>query len=253
MPKCATEYKALAQYIYDIDPYHHHMVIHNGDEFDPLYGEDFKLTGASLQTTEEDFRRVNSLTKQVIDRSAAAGKIWPVACDEPGDPSHALIPDDEDPDHFNARTNGLWGNLLAGGWGTEWYFGYQHPHSDLTCQDYRSRDLFWNMGVICINFFAKNNFPMTEMSSRNELISSKDDFCFAKEGDIYIALLKKGGESQLDLKEFEGDYSVKWFDPRNGGALQNGSIRSINGSGMQSLGTAPNNPEKDWVVVVRRN
>ncbi len=253
MPKCATEYKALAQYIHDIDPYHHHMVIHNGDEFDPLYGEEFRLTGASLQTTEEDFRRVNPLTKRVIDRSAAAGKTWAVACDEPGDPSHALIPDADDPEHFNARTNGLWGNLLAGGWGTEWYFGYQHAHSDLSCQDYRSRDLFWDMGVLCITFFAENDFPVTEMSSHNELVSSKGDFCFAKEGDTYIALLKKGGESQLDLRGFEGHYSVKWFDPRHGGALQNGSVRTIDGSGMQSLGRAPNDREKDWVLLIRRN
>ena len=163
-----------------------------------------------------------------------------------------MIPDDEDPKHFNARTNGLWGNLLAGGWGTEWYFGYQHPHSDLSCQDYRSRDLFWDMGVICIDFFAENDFPMTEMNSHNELISSKGDFCFAKEGDTYIALLKKGA-GQLDLKDHDGSYSVKWFDPRNGGTLHNGSVKSIKGNGMKSLGTAPNNPEKDWIVVVRQN
>ena len=228
------------------------LVIHNGEDFDPLYGPDSKLTGASLQTTEEDFRKVNRLTKEVIERSASAGKPWPVACDEPGDPSHALITDEEDPDHFNARTNGLWGNMLAGGWGTEWYFGYKHPHSDLTCQDYRSRDLFWDMGVICINFFAMNDFPVTEMSSQNQLISSEGDFCFAKEGDTYIALLKKGGESQLDLKPSNGEFSVQWFDPRNGGELQTGSVKTIRGSGKQSLGTPPSDTEIDWIVVVRR-
>ncbi len=252
MPKYAPEYKTLAQYLYDTDPYHHHMVIHNGEEFDPFYGEASKLSGASLQTSERDFRKVNQMTQQVIERSAAAGKIWAVACDEPGDASHALITDEEDPEHYHARTNGLWGHMLAGGWGTEWYFGYKHPHSDLSCQDYRSRDLFWDMGVLCINFFEKNDFPVTEMSSHNELISSEGDFCFAKEGDTYIALLKKGGESQLNLKELDGKYSVKWFDPRKGGSLQDGTVKSIEGSGMQSLGTAPNNPEKDWVVVIRK-
>jgi len=253
MPMYAPERKLQTQYIYDIDPYHHHMVIHNGQWFDPLYGKEFKLTGASLQTTEEDFRRVNPWVKKCIEEAKAAGKVWAVACDEPGDPSHALIPDSEDPEHFNARTNGLWGAMLAGAWGTEWYFGYKHPHSDLSCQDYRSRDLFWDMGVICINFFAENDFPVTEMSSMNELISSEGDFCYAKEGDTYLILLKKGGESRLNLKEFEGNYSVKWFDPRNGGALQDGSVKSIKGMGMKSLGTAPNNPEKDWIVVVRSN
>jgi len=253
MPLYPTERQALAQYIYDTDPYHHHMVIHNGDWFNPMYGNHSKLTGASLQTNKDDFSRVNSQVKRVIDEAEAAGKVWAVACDEPGDASHSLIPDEEDPEHYYARANGLWGTMLAGGWGTEWYFGYKHPHSDLTCQDYRSRDLFWDMGVICINFFAENDFPVTEMTSMNELISSEGDFCFAKEGDTYLILLKKGGESQLDLKEFEGSYSTKWFDPRNGGTLKNGSIKNIKGNGIQSLGIAPNDPEKDWVVVVHRN
>jgi len=204
------------------------MVIHNGDEFDPFYGKEFKLTGASLQTTEEDFRKVNRLTKEVIERSAAAGKPWPVACDEPGDPTHALITDDEDPEHFNARTNGLWGNMLAGGWGTEWYFGYKHPHSDLSCQDYRSRDLFWDMGKICIDFFANNDFPVIEMTS------------------------KKGGEEQVDFKNFDGSYSVKWYDPRKGGDFQHGSVKKIIGSGKKSLGKAPNKKDKDWVVLIQR-
>ena len=252
MTMSVADRRAQAQFVHDVDPYHHHLVIHNGEDFDPLYGEDFKLTGASLQTTEEDFRKVNRLTKEVIERSEAAGKPWPVACDEPGDPSHALITDAEDPDHFNARTNGLWGNVLAGGWGTEWYFGYKHPHSDLTCQDYRSRDLFWDMGVICTDFFAENDFPVTEMRSQNQLISSEGDFCFAKEGDTYIVLLKKGGESQLDLKESEGDFSVRWFSPRQGGALQSGSVKAIRGAGKHSLGTPPNSPKKDWIAVVRR-
>lgn len=252
MPKYATEYKALAQYIYDIDPYHHHLVIHNGEDFDPLYGPEFKLSGASLQTTEEDFRLVNPWTKKVIEQSAAAGKVWPVACDEPGDPSHALIPDDEDPDHFNARTNGIWGNLLAGGWGTEWYFGYKHPHSDLSCQDYRSRDLFWNMGKTAIDFFAHNDFPVTEMSSKNELVSSQGDFCLAKEGDTYIILLKKGTDATLDLKNFQNTYKVMWFNPRKEEPMHYGSIKNIKGSGKQSLGKAPYDSEKDWVVVVSR-
>ena len=191
IPLYETERRALTQYIYDSDPYHHHMVIHNGDWYTPLYGDQSKLTGASLQTDQEDFSRVNSQVKRIIEEAKVAGKVWAVACDEPGDASHSLIPDNEDPGHFNARTNGLWGAMLAGGWGTEWYFGYKHPHSDLTCQDYRSRDLFWDMGVICINFFAENDFPVTEMTSQNELISSKGDFCFAKEGDTYLILIKK--------------------------------------------------------------
>ena len=142
--------------------------------------------------------------------------------------------------------------MLAGGWGTEWYFGYKHAHSDLSCQDYRSRDLFWDMGTICTNFFAENDFPVSEMSSNNALISSEGDFCLAQEGNTYIVLLKKGGESQLDLKNFDGEYTVKWFDPRKGGKFQDGSVKKIKGKGMQALGKAPADLEKDWVVIVQK-
>lgn len=252
LPLYNTERRALAQYIYHTDPYHHHMVIHNGDWFTGMYGDQSKLTGASLQTDKEDFRNVNYLVGKVLNEASIAGKIWAVACDEPGDAEHSLIPDSEDPGHYNARTNGLWGAMLAGAWGTEWYFGYKHPHSDLTCQDYRSRDLFWEMGAICINFFAGNDFPLNDMSSKNDLLSTQGDFCLAKEGDCYIILLKKGGEAKLNLKEHKGKYSIKWFNPRKGGALKTGSKKIVKGDGFVSLGKAPSEENKDWILVVNR-
>lgn len=257
VPLTVPERRSLAQYIHDTDPYHHHMVIHNGAWFDELYGTQSKLTGASLQTNQQDFSRVNAQVKRVIDESSAVGQVWAVACDEPGDATHSLITDSEDPEHFNARTNGLWGAMLGGAWGTEWYFGYQHPHSDLTCQDYRSRDLFWDMGRICIDFFEEQDLPVTEMTSQNHLVSSNfpagpGDYCFAKKGEVYVILLKKGGEQQLDLNGAGGKYTVKWYDPRNGGELQNGSVQSIEGGSPRSLGTPPNAPDKDWVVLVQK-
>ncbi len=252
MPLTVSQRQALTQYIYDTDPYHHHMVIHNGAWFTEMYGDQSKLTGASLQTNRPDFSRVNAQVKRVIDEAQLVGKTWAVACDEPGDATHSLLTDGEDPDHIHARTNGLWGAMLAGAWGTEWYFGYQHPHSDLTCQDFRSRDLFWDMGRICLRFFQENDFPVDEMASVNELISSEGDFCFAKEGDTYIVLLKKGGESQLNLKNHEGVYTVSWYDPRQGGDLQRGSTQTIDGKGSQSLGMPPADPTSDWVVLVQK-
>jgi len=142
--------------------------------------------------------------------------------------------------------------MLAGAWGTEWYFGYKHPHSDLSCEDYRSRDLFWDMASICIAFFEKYKFPVNEMNSKNEVISSRGDFCFAKAGDSYIILLKKGGASMLNLEGEKGEYTVDWFNPRTGGALQKGALKSVKGGSKEGLGLPPSDEEKDWVVVVRK-
>ncbi|MDX1679881.1 MAG: malectin domain-containing carbohydrate-binding protein, partial [Akkermansiaceae bacterium] len=37
---------------------------------------------------------------------------------------------------------------------------------------------------------------------------------------------------------------------RNGGALQTGSVTSVNGGGSRNLGSAPNNATSDWVILV---
>ena len=252
VPLDENQRRALSAFIYETDSYHHHMVIHNGEWFTPLYGDQSKLTGASLQTNKEDFHLVNKKVQQVIDEAKTAGKVWAVACDEPGDHRHSLLPDEENPGHFNARTNGLWGAMLAGAWGTEWYFGYLHPHSDLSCEDWRSRDLFWDFGKICLDFFNSNDLPVNKMVASNELVSSDGDFCYALEGDTYIILLKKGGESTLDLKESKSRYTVTWYDTRNGGKLQKGEVKTIRGGGEKSLGLPPKDINKDWVVLVRK-
>lgn len=253
-PLDVAERIRLAEYISEIDPYKHHLVIHNGAWFDPLYGPNTKFTGASLQTNKADFSRVHSQTLKVLEEAKSAGKIWAVAVDEPGDAQHSLLTDTENPEHDNARKNGLWGAMMAGAWGTEWYFGYKHPHSDLSCQDFRSRDLFWDQGKICLDFFNTNKIPVWEMESDDSLISSEGDYVLAKPGESYVVYLKNGGESTLDLGNSNAEYDVSWYNPRKGGELQKGNIKTITGSGKYTLGLPPVRKERDndWVVLVKR-
>ena len=95
-----------------------------------------------------------------------------MACDEPGDAQHALRPDnDAGNSHDDGRKNALWGTLMAGGWGNEWYFGYAHAHSDLTLEDFRSRDAWWDYARYALEFFNDNDIPFWEMHNeqRNQL------------------------------------------------------------------------------------
>ena len=251
-PLDVAERIRLAEYVSSIDPYHHHIVIHNGNWFDGIYGPNTKFTGASLQTNMEDFSRVHQQTLRVLKEAKDAGKVWAVAVDEPGDAQHSLLPDAENPEHDNARKNGLWGAMMAGAWGTEWYFGYAHPHSDLTCQDYRSRDLFWDQGKICLEFFNNNKIAYWEMDSDDALISSQGDYVLAKPGVMYVVYLRNGGESTLDLGSFDNTFEVSWYNPRKGGTLLKGKTKTITGTGNQSLGLPPTKKErsKDWVVLI---
>ena len=238
---------AWANYFWTHDPYQHNIVIHNGANHYDLLGSASKITGFSLQTNRADFSQVHRQTKNYIDRSVAAGKPWVVACDEPGDASHALITDAEDPTRDNARKNGLWGNIMAGGAGIEWYFGYNHPHSDLTCQDYRTRQKIWNQCRYALEFFKKYEIPFWDMKCEDELTENTDDYVLCKPGEIYLVYLKRGGKVQLETTQ--GSFTYGWFNPRTGdgldGLLKTGSAKA----GQKVEVAAPDN--NDWLLMIR--
>ncbi len=245
----AEQRRAMAQYFYDNDPYHHHIVIHNGEWYDDLFGDQSKLTGASLQTNKPDFSRVYSQTRLLIKQSQEAGKPWAIACDEPGDAQHSLITDEEDPNHDNARKNALWGVFMAGGWGIEWYFGYKHPHSDLSCQDWRTRDKMWEQSRFALDFFKNYDIPFWTMRAQNER-SHSDDWVLASEWDASpyysVVYTKDGGDCVVDLPAGSFDYG--WFNPQSGTGLT-GLVNAGSVSGKKNTKlSAPN--ARDWVLLI---
>jgi hypothetical protein len=57
--------------------------------------------------------------------------------------------------------------------------------------------------------------------------------------------------TSLNIGDSGKIFSVKWFDPRNGGDLQNGPVESVTANGFVKLGIPPSNPEMDWVVLLQ--
>jgi hypothetical protein len=249
----SNQKKSWAQYFHDNDPYKHPIVIHNGANHYDLLGSGSKLTGFSLQLNASDFTDMFAMTKDYIDRSEDAGRPWVVACDEPGDARLSLRPDnDPGNSHIDARKNAIWGNIMAGGAGCEFYFGYDKPNSDLTCNDFRSRDAFWDYCRYTLNFIRGNNIPFEQMTNRNSLVSgygNNANRCLAKPGDTYLVQLHGGGSHTLNLSGVTGTYTVKWFNPRTGAALVNGP--TVSGGGTVSLGSPPDTTTQDWVALVR--
>ena len=249
----STQKKAWAQYFHDNDPYKHPIVIHNGANHYDLLGSASKLTGFSLQLNASDFTDMFAMTKDYVDRSDDAGRPWVVACDEPGDARLSLRPDnDPGTSHVDARKNAIWGNIMAGGAGCEFYFGYDKPNSDLTCNDFRSRDAFWDYCRYTLNFIRGNNIPFEQMTNRNSLVSSygnNANRCLAKTGDTYLVQLHDGGSHTLNLSGVTGSFTVKWFNPRTGAAPVNGP--TVSGGGTVSLGAPPDTTTEDWIALVR--
>jgi hypothetical protein len=153
------------------------------------------------------------------------------------------------------RKQTLWGHLLAGGAGCEYYFGYQFAENDIVCEDWRSRDQSWDYCRIAIQFFHDNSMPFWEMKCLDELVGNPDHgiskFCFAKPGDTYLVYLPNGGTSKLNLTDAAGDFSVNWFNPREGGELAESNVQVVSGGAEVDLGAPPRDQNEDWLVVIR--
>ncbi|WP_299119348.1 DUF5060 domain-containing protein [uncultured Winogradskyella sp.] len=252
-----SEVLKVANYVSKLDAYNSHLVIHTypnkDDRFAEFIGDQSPLTGASLQLSHPEFNDVHPRVLKWREKSNATGRKWAIAVDEPGKANIALLPDDEDAEHNFARSRALWGTLMAGGYGVEWYFGYASPNSDLTCQDFRSRDLFWDQNRYALQFF-NNHIPFWEMTPNDNLTSDDVSYCLAKEGEIYVIYTESGASNiRLNLGNTDNQFTVKWFDPRNGGELQNGSLTSLKGGSIVELGIPPSETEKDWVILIKKS
>ena len=251
-----------------------------------MLGNQSLLTGASLQN---GWNMAHQRTLQWVTESAKAGKPWVVCNDEqnpaslgvPPDPGYQghdgvarVSPNPEgkakkqgkkqelSPDEtrgytlHDVRKLCLWGTLMAGGAGVEYYFAYQLPQNDLNCEDFRSRDKSWDYCRIAREFFRENGIPFWEMKNGYTLIGNeKNDnskYCLARAGELYLVYLPGGGMTDLDLTGASGEFKVQWFNPRAGGALAPGSVPSVIGGGKTPLGSPPADPAQDWAVLVRR-
>jgi hypothetical protein len=260
--------RAMAHYLRDLDPYGHHVVMHTypnqqKKRYEPLLGDRDVLTGVSLQNN--NVRSSHEDVVQWIEASAQTKHPWVVAVDEAGNAATGSVPPDpgykdfKGTDHLtihDTRRYALWGTLMGGGAGVEYYFGYNLPQNDLNAEDWRSRDQSWDYCRIALNFFRDQDIPFWQMQNRDELVGNADHgnarYCFAAPKEIYLVYLPTGGSCELDMTKASGDFQVRWFNPREGGELQTGSKEQLSGGGKRAIGRPPQNPGRDWLVVIRR-
>ena len=247
--------QAMFRYFEENDPYHNPVVVHthawNGARdpvIEPLLGE-ANLDGLALQ--EGTPAKVHAVTKQWITASADTERPWVVSLDEVGPHYRGAMPDEVDPNHDTLRHEVLWGNLMAGGGGVEWYFGYRHANDDLGLETWRTRANLWAQTRHALAFF-RDHLPFWEMQPADELVVDSA-YCLAKPGEVYAVYLPPNGKATLDVGANEATYTVHWYDPKQGGALQTGDQPQVTGSGKVSLGNPPGgDASQDWVILVQR-
>ncbi|MBX2877905.1 MAG: DUF5060 domain-containing protein [Saprospiraceae bacterium] len=249
--------KAMATYLKTHDPYQNYLVIHTHSQqhekdelFDPLLGFPY-LDGMSMQIANRSTSYQD--TRDWLAKSAQTDKPWIITIDEIGHHSRGVDPDDRsDNNQDSVRAEVLWGNLMAGGGGVDWYFGWRNHNNDLQCEDWRSRDRVWDFTRHALHFF-NTHLQVAQLEPQDALTQGDQNYCLAAVGQTYAVYLPFGGTVSLDLSDQVGTYEVAWYDPRSGGELQKGMLATVEGGGLVSLGTAPSEQDQDWAILVSKN
>lgn len=254
---------SFAQYFHEHDPYDNPVTVHTlnnpstlwEDFYDGILSNPSYLQYFEVASLQGNGSLYNSGASGLRSLSELGGRKWVICGDE-------QTPDVlKDLSNINTlRKETLWGNLMGGGGGIEWYFGYQSEFGDLQSEDFREVDLLWDQTKIALDFFH-NNLPFDEMQPDNTLFTATNGFnspggyCLANPGEVYAVYVKPGFNNVVVSLNIAGtdQYTVKWFNPRIVGALQDGTPAIITATnGIISLGTNPANDNNDWVALVKK-
>ncbi|MEL7146305.1 MAG: DUF5060 domain-containing protein, partial [Bacteroidota bacterium] len=249
--------KAMIRYLKQADPYNHPVLLHT-HAYDPLRQELLDsivgftdLDGLSLQ--QDKRAEAPEVVSALQTFSERHGKKWLITMDEIGMWHTGAMTDSLDPGHATLMRYALWGTLLSGGAGVEWYFGANYPHNDLSSEDWRQRDRLWELTEYAISFFD-DHLPYWEMQPAHQLVAKAGGYCFRKEEAIYAVYFPASSNYTINLREAEGTYEVRWYDPLSGGELLTGSKEIITGGAVQKIGNPPQpqGMKQDWVCLIRR-
>lgn len=233
----------MSHYIDALDAYDRPIVLHSyphqKERYLPYLGNGSALNGLSLQGSNDDFADVRPDIADWAAMSKQAGRPWVMSYDEPGSAQGGAgvdaaypatkLPSERktiiDPEHFMREV--VWNSLTAGGNGIEAYYGYETGCTDLNCQDHRTRAEMWREGVLALSFFRTYvGEKAASMAPYDWLTANGDDYVFADPGRTYVIMPGKD-EISLKLAGENGRFDVDWFDRGLGGALQKGSLASV--------------------------
>lgn len=218
---CAEQLRLFMHYIDSIDPWNTPIAMHTSANdqhrenlFSQFLGEP-SLSCISLQLESvlkgDDY--VYNQSRYWIEKSATGNHPWVVSNDEQGYFATGVWTDATDSRHDTIRRNVLWGNLMAGGAGVEYYFGYKTGCGDLDCQNWRTRENLWKQSKVALDILR--SLPFYSMEPANHLTRNMA-WCLADES---LSTILVYGNHRTELRITVPDsarYEYTFYNPVTG-------------------------------------
>ncbi len=213
------------------------------------YGEIVGDSRYSASSIQYDAEFAGQFVEQWRRNSRLAGRPWVIDMDEN---TNGLAPIDT----AERRKEILYDVLFSGG-NIEWYFGYNPLPigGDVSAGDFRLREAMWDQ-MRFARQMMEAELPFWRMEPDDALLHGDNDSfgggeVFAAHGEIYAVYLPaSNGAEWLNLDNVDGNFQLRWFNPRTGN-FTNGAV-NLPANGRLSLGAAPEEQGEDWVVLVKR-
>jgi len=233
---------AFADTLRSVDWARHPIAVHSfvdapAKAYDALLGNDL-FSISSIQFSAEN---ADEFTETWREKSRNAGLPWVIDMDEVGPGNTGLTTDNAD----QLRREVLYPVYFSGG-NIEWYFGFQG--ADIRTENFRTREPMYRF-MRYAREFIEQHLPFPDMQAMDDLLvgASTNDQVFADPGNTYAIYLNSGNR-EPSLQVSKGDYTLQWFNPRNGEFDER--ISMVTGDTI-NIGTPPDDPEEDWVVLIK--
>lgn len=254
----AGQQRAFADYIRELDPYDHPIVMHTypgqKDRYTELLGHP-AFDGPTMQFggIPNDATGSSGVYGTAVDwitRSTDAGEPWVITFTEASG-NDAPTPNTDVSEL--QRIYWMWASAMSGGGGFEWYLknpGAGHAY-DLAVEDLREFDTHWQQTGHFVRFWRdivqrEIGADLELLQRDNTVTSATSDWVLADPGETYVVFLREGGGTDINLTN-EATYEVLWFNPRTGQKTDGGTLQ---GPGVQFTGSPPSETSQDWAVVI---
>lgn len=257
----AERVRDFAAYIQEVDPYDHPITVHSAG--DPLEELAFTFGDPLFSTTSVQLnqRRIDQITERIRQATSEAGRPLPASMDEftvDMGSNRSWIPID------NAdlqRKQKLWPTYLSGGQIEFILEGFLEVDSFKKPETAALWDFIWYA-----RRFMEENLPFHEMQPMDDLVSGESVLTvgegnnqtsemgaqvFGKPGEVYAIYYPVATSTgMIDLKDNAGDFSLRWYNPRNGEFSSDPHI--VTSQTTINPGTPPSTADEDWVLLLER-